>query len=278
MSRKNIKNTISKIFNILLIAGILLPMAYFLYRFVVVLLEKSEMSSDVISAVFSAWIDLSGLFLKLLLISGFFLTVKIITVLPSLFRKVSRYHRGTEVSEITLIRDEDALKNIDAASFLELYQSAMYDAKKTAALLPVVLYAIATDNPDSDVMLGIVMNKDFKSYEWITEAENIKKQVAGKINIALSYYTCTTPENEYHLQGDLITRIKDPADANDEPDEKSLYVACSGSGSYRPIRLKSLSPRGVKKSQNEYLKNLKTDDDIWFFDEFSSTLVNVKTK
>lgn len=278
MSKKNIKNSILKIFNILLIAGIVLPMAFFSYRFLIVFLEKIEVNTSFISALFSAWFVLSGLFLKLLLISGFFIALKIITVLPTLLRKVSRYHRGTEVSEIMLIRNEEALKGINAGAFEELYKSSMYDAKKTAALLPIVLYAIATGNPDSDEMLSIITNNDSKSYEWISEAENIKKQVLGKANIALSYYTCTTPENDYQLQGDLVSRIKDPVDLNDESNEKSLYIACSGSGSYRPIKLKSVSPRGLKKSQNEFLKSLKTDDNIWFFDEFSSTLVNVKTK
>ncbi|MBE7064764.1 MAG: hypothetical protein E7384_02985 [Ruminococcaceae bacterium] len=182
------------------------------------------------------------------------------------------------MKEISLLSGIDDLKNLDVEKFIELYKENMYSAEKTAALLPVVLYAAATSNPDAEKILGFITGSDLTKSEDVDEIAHIKCQIDGKPYIALSYYTCTTPENEYRLLDNPITRIKDTGNFYNEDDEKTLYIACSGSGSYRPIRLKPLTPRMVKKSANEYIKDLSVDDTIWLFDEFSSTLVNVKTK
>jgi len=275
---KNAKYIALKILNIILFVGIIAPMAYFLYRFAVVLIDRLDVTSGFVSAVFSAWVTLSGLFLKLLIVSAFFAAIKILTVVPSLLRRIKLYHRGTDVKEISLADDIESLINIDTESFVQLYKAVMYDAEKVAALLPVVLYAVASDNADAEAILSLMMNRDAEANDAINEFENMKKQMDGKVHIPLSYYTSTTPENGYQVQGVPVTRVKNANSSLDSREEKTLYIACSGSGSYRPIKLKALSPRNIKKSSNAYMRTLNPDDTVWVLDEFSSTLVNVKTK
>ena len=226
--------------------------------------------------MFSAWSDLSALFLKLAFISVIFALLRVLTWLPSLFGKVRMYHRGTDVNEISLTDSFDSILNIDTDSFFELYKKNMHDADSVAALLPVVLYAIASGNNDAADILSILTNKDVEKLDVSGELLNIRKQIEGKVHVALSYYTCATPDNGYQIQGTPVTRIKSTGISDDESDGKTLYIACSGSGSYRPVKVKMISGKGIKKSDNKYIKELNAKENIWIIDEFSSTLVNVK--
>ena len=278
MSRKKTGKICKRIFNTIMILGMVIPMLYFLYHFVVKLMDYFEVKVSFISAVFSAWHDLSGFFLKMAFISAIFIAIKLLSMIPSMFGRVKMYHKGTDVKDIQLVDNLDDLKNINTDSFVELYKTVMYDPEKTAALLPIVLYAIATDNNSSSDIMSFIFNCDGNDDETKHEFENMKKNIVGKPYIALSYFTCTSPDNGYELTDKPVTRVKTPSDYSDDKYEKTLYIACSGSGSYRPIKLRLLNYKAVKKSQNSIMKSLMPDDDIWVFDEISSSLVTVKKK
>ncbi|MBQ8164699.1 MAG: hypothetical protein IJZ94_04730 [Clostridia bacterium] len=278
MSKKRtVKQIIRRVLNAVLIIGMIVPMAYYLYIFTVKYIERSETASGFVSAVFSTWTALSGMFLKLAFISAIFIVIKLLSLLPLLFSRIKVYHRGTDVQEIVPAESFDEIKNIKLDDFIRKYKEVMYDAERTAALLPVVLYAISSGNPDSDDIVNFITNRASDNEMSLSELKNIKKQLEGKEYIALSYFTCTTPENGYEVSGVPTTRIKFSGTSGNDKDEKTLYIACSGSGSYRPIKLKAISPKTVKKSKNTYIAEIKTDDMIWIFDEFSASLVNVKT-
>lgn len=278
MSRKKIGKICKRIFNAVMILGMVAPMLYFLYHFIIRIMDNIDIKYAFVDAVFSAWHNLSGLFLKMAFLSSVFIGIKLISMIPSLFGRIKMYHKGTDVKEIQLVENIETLKTMTTESFVELYKSVMYDPEKTAALLPVFLYAIATENENSHDIMSFIFNFDRDADDTKHEFENIKKSISGKSHIALSYFTRTSPENGYELMGEPITRIKTASDSSDEKNEKTLYIACSGSGSYRPIKLKLLTYKDVRKSKNNIISTLKPDDDIWVFDEISSTLVNVKKK
>lgn len=278
MHIKGIKKLVLRFVNILLVIGIILPMVYFLYRFVITVLDKIETTPGFVPAVFSAWSTLSTLFLRMAFLSVIFIVLRVLTWLPSMFGRVKLYHRGTDVNEISLVDSFDEIFDVDRESFFDLYKRCMYDPAKVASLLPIALYAVASANPDAESIVGIMMNKNVDDPIVSNGFLNIKKQIDGKKHIALSYYTCATPGNGYQTHGIPITRIKSNDYLDDSNEEKTLYIACSGSGSYRPVKITVVHKKNVKNSENEYIRELIPENDIWIVDEFSATLVNVKNK
>lgn len=278
MSRKKIGRIFNRIFNAVMILGMVIPALYFLYHFIIKVMDNLDIKYAFVDAVFSAWHSMSGLFLKMAFLTSIFIGIKLLSLIPSLLGRIRIYHKGTDVKEVQLVDNIEVLKTMTTDSFVELYKSVMYDPEKTAALLPVFLYSVATDNEDSYDIMSFIFNFDSDADDTKHEFENIKKSINGKSHIALSYFTCTSPENGYELVGAPVTRVKTPSDSSDEKDEKTLYIACSGSGSYRPIKLRALNYKAVKKSKNTIINSFKPDDDIWVFDEISSSLVNVKNK
>ncbi|MBQ8828398.1 MAG: hypothetical protein IJZ90_04610 [Clostridia bacterium] len=276
MSRVELRIGIKKILNLLLWVGIVLPMVYFIYLYIKQLIGVYSSSFGFIDAVFGAWSACADILLKLLIISAVFICLKLLVGLPRFVSGLSIYQKGVQVQEITVAETAEALEFTDADVFFEKYKEFMYNPVSVASLLPAVLYNFVIDEKKGRDMLAILLNIDAGSEDSCMIIDGIKKQISGKKYIPLSYFTSATPENGYKVSSPSVVRIKTGDLLEDDKYEKTLYIACSGSGSYRPVKLRCLKKKQIRKSANPYIHSVKADDLIWVVDDFPSILVNVK--
>ncbi len=92
--------------------------------------------------------------------------------------------------------------------------------------------------------------------------------------VARSYLRGATPENGYDVpQGPLTIYVKITDERVLRKKAKTVYVGCSGTGSYRPITLASKPPRYVRK---RFGVRCEYETDPWFVTDYPSLLLPVK--
>ena len=279
MSKIDFKLKMKKIVNVLLWIGIIVPIAYFFYVFIRQYIEIYPLYPQrfgFLDGIFAVWKNCSDLFLKMFIISSAFIFFKLVSNLPAFISGLKLYKRGVNVSDVTVADSECELvvKSID--DFVERIKKVMNDPVAVASFLPVVLYNIACESPDSDKMLAVLMNIGIEEERSRLLIDGIKRQVLDKKYIPSSYFVAATPENGYTVSGKVVVKVKTGDTTEENKNELTLYIACSGSGSYRPVKLMRLKNRQIKKSANEYIKNIKSEEPIWLVEDFPSILVNVK--
>ncbi len=92
--------------------------------------------------------------------------------------------------------------------------------------------------------------------------------------VARSYLRGATPENGYCVsEEDLGIFVKITNERGLRKKVKTVYVGCSGTGSYRPITLASKPPRYVRK---RFGVRCEYETDPWFVTDYPSLLLPVK--
>ena len=106
------------------------------------------------------------------------------------------------------------------------------------------------------------------------EVTNIFQPLANQYPfVARSYIAGATPKNGYTVpEGDWVIYVKITDEKTLRRKSKTVYVGCSGTGSYRPITLASKPPRFVKK---RFGVKIDYEDDPWFVTDYPSILLPV---
>ncbi len=276
-NRVYVRDVVRKIANIILWMCIIIPMIVFAYLYIKQFFILYPRGFGFIATVFDTWIDCSRMLLKLLAISCVFIFIKILTLMPKLFNRFNLYKQGVKVHDICVADSVEEFHSITSEKFFEKYSESMYDPVKVAALLPIALYNFVCNPNEGNKMLAVLMNIDENDTEFEVISKGISKQIADKKYIPLSYFNGAVPENGYTLKYVLTVKIKTGDSPDESRYEKTLYIACGGSGSYRPITVKCVSKRAIKKSSNKYMCTLKPDDRTWIIGDFPSILINVKS-
>ncbi len=141
----------------------------------------------------------------------------------------------------------------------------------SAAMFIVALNIFVQDQELGQTCLDMV-----RLGEPITQAEleNVFQMMANQYPfVARSYIAGTTPKNGYTVpQGDWVIYIKITDEKSLRRKSKTVYVGCSGTGSYRPITLASKPPRFVRK---RFGIKIDYEDDPWFVTDYPSILLPV---
>lgn len=112
--------------------------------------------------------------------------------------------------------------------------------------------------------------------EPISQAEltNVFQVMANQYSfVARSYIAGASPKNGYTVpEGDWIIYIKITDEKTLRRKSKTVYVGCSGTGSYRPITLASKPPRFIRK---RFGVKIDYEEDPWFVTDYPSILLPV---
>ncbi|MBR5279973.1 MAG: hypothetical protein IKU26_03270 [Clostridia bacterium] len=173
---------------------------------------------------------------------------------------------------------KETLKEIHIAELpktQEEFQSLLLEQIATpwgSAAMFIAALNIYVQNPD----LGQACLDMVRLGEPISPAElnNVFQPFARQSPfVARSYIAGATPENGYTIpEGDWVIYIKITDEKTLRRKSKTVYVGCSGTGSYRPITLASKPPRFVRK---RFGVKIDYEDDPWFVTDYPSILLPV---
>lgn len=111
----------------------------------------------------------------------------------------------------------------------------------------------------------------------ISDAEiraNFQVLAAKHPEVPRSYLKGAFPENGYTVpQGELVIFVKLTNERGLRRKAKTVYIGCSGTGSYRPITLCSKPPRYVRK---RFQISCEYETDPWFVTDYPSLLLPVR--
>jgi hypothetical protein len=138
------------------------------------------------------------------------------------------------------------------------------------------MFIVALNIYMQDPALGQACLDMIRLGEPMTQAEltNVFQVMAGQYPfVARSYIAGATPRNGYTIpEGDWIIYIKITDEKSLRRKSKTVYVGCSGTGSYRPITLASKPPRFVRK---RFGVKMDYEEDPWFVTDYPSILLPV---
>ena len=140
------------------------------------------------------------------------------------------------MSVITMDRLPKTLEDLKAMS-----QATLKNPEEVAALTVAAL-ALYPENPaETEKMLDFLrgprplngMDKQF-----------IKDRFRGKPYLMRSYFVGSTPENNYTPAQPYRVSVSENANSRSEDGYRTLYVACSGADSPRPLKLRNKPSTG----------------------------------
>lgn len=173
---------------------------------------------------------------------------------------------------------KETLKEIHIAELPKTqaeFQTLLLDQIATpegSAAAFIVALNIYVQNPD----LGQACLDMIRLEDTIPQAEltNVFQPLVNQYPyVARSYIAGATPQNGYTVpEGEWVIYIKITDEKTLRRKSKTVYVGCSGTGSYRPITLASKPPRFVRK---RFGVKIDYEDDPWFVTDYPSILLPV---
>lgn len=157
----------------------------------------------------------------------------------------------------------------------EDFQSLLIEQIATpwgCAAMFIVALNVYVENPElGRICLDMVRLEEPMSQ---AELENVFHVLRAQYPfVARSYIAGATPENGYAApEGDWVIYIKMTDEKGLRRKSKTVYVGCSGTGSYRPITLASKPPRFVRK---RFGVKMDYEEDPWFVTDYPSILLPV---
>ena len=123
-----------------------------------------------------------------------------------------------------------------------------------------------------DQELGLRMIAFLRHEETIPEIEE-KRLLLDPLSkaryIPLSYFKGATDSNGYTPSEPYTITVKDNGLKSKNKNEKTVFIGCGGSGTYRPVTLFKVKFRK--------LKNKRFEDDAWFVKDYSSLMLQINT-
>lgn len=149
--------------------------------------------------------------------------------------------------------------------FLSLAEKTLHLPEHAAGLFVIALRIYAVDQELGRKMIAFLRHEDSLSE---TEEKKLLSEPLRKASyIPLSYFKGASAENGYTPAEPYTVTVKDNRLKSRKRNEKTLYLGCGGSGTYRPITLFKVKYRK--------LKNRHFEDDAWFIKDYASLMLPI---
>lgn len=140
-------------------------------------------------------------------------------------------------------------KNLD--EMLSLPEASLDSPFKTAALTVCALCTYAADKTEGTAMLNFLRGPRELSGADISFLDDRFR--GGKSYIPFSYFSGSSPENNYTPSQPFCVTVISDNTSNTEPGYAKLFIPCSGADSPRPIKLRKRASDGKWFLWEQYL-------------------------
>lgn len=152
-------------------------------------------------------------------------------------------------------------------TFVSMAEKKLHIPENTAGLFVVALRIYAVDQELGRKMIAFLRHEETISE---TEEKRLLLEPLGRARyIPLSYFKGAADRNGYTPSEPYTITVKDSRLKSKNKNEKTLYIGCGGSGTYRPVTLFKVKFRK--------LKNKRFEDDAWFIKDYASLMLQIST-